>query len=88
MQKFYATFKEINGKEIAEFPTERQRDDWVTFKDIFSKEFDVTPENATFSRIALTTEEAHRRIAKCPYTYPDCCNDNQIWYSKQPTYTA
>lgn len=82
MEKFYAAFNETKEKEIAAFPTEQERDNWVNFKDEFSKEFDVTSENAVFSRISLAKEKAEKRITEFPYTYPDDYNENQIWHCK------
>lgn len=58
MSKFYARFKE-SKEEIIVFQTQEQRDEWVNFKDEFSRSIKSTPETATFQRIPLTEEQAN-----------------------------
>lgn len=54
---FFAKFKE-NNNEIIIFKTQEERDDWVNFKDDFSKDMGTKPENAVFQRMAITNERA------------------------------
>lgn len=58
MQKFYyATFKEAPCDIIA-FQKERDRNEWVTFKDLISLMTGTSFENCFFTRISLTEYEA------------------------------
>ena len=62
MTKFYATYKNIGESDIAVFQTEQERDNWVNFKDSYSKTLGATSENCTFERVAMTAKEAETRI--------------------------
>lgn len=50
--KYYAKFK-LKVSDIAEFKTKQERDEWVNFKDKWSVDLEITPENCTFEREAL-----------------------------------
>lgn len=53
---FYATFKDIET-EIAEFETEKERDNWVNFQDPVSLILNTTPENAPFERVVYDNQK-------------------------------
>lgn len=57
MKQFYARHKEIYN-EIAVFSSEKERDDWVNFRDWFSIATNTTVDNCTCEREAITEEEA------------------------------
>lgn len=54
---YYARFAETE-EELVGFPSKKQRDDWVNFKDEFSLTVGTTLENCIFKRIALSAKEA------------------------------
>ncbi len=47
-----------NYNEIIIFKTKEDRDNWVNFKDEFSRDMGTTSENALFQRVALSPERA------------------------------
>lgn len=55
--KYYARFKESKA-EIIVFNTEKQRDDWVNFRDSFSLSHNNDKRVSTFQRIPLTENQA------------------------------
>lgn len=57
MPKYYARFKETK-EEIIAFPTQKQRDDWVNFRDDFSLATKNNAEITTFQRMPLTKGQA------------------------------
>lgn len=79
MKKFYATYHNIGESDIAVFKTEQERDDWVNFKDPYSKALNVDVNNATFERIAISEEEAKMRIGYMLHR-EDEFNPGQEWY--------
>lgn len=79
MNRFYATFKNIGVSDIAAFQTEQERDDWVNFKDPYSKALGVDAANSTFERTAMTSEEAEQRIGTMLHR-KDEFNARQEWY--------
>lgn len=76
---YYATYKNIGETDIASFKTEQERNDWVNFKDPYSKAFGVNAENSTFDRTVLAAEEAEPRIKNMLHK-EDEFNDGQEWY--------
>lgn len=76
---YYATYKDIGETDIAAFKTERERDNWVNFKDPFSQTFYINADNCTFERAAMTAEEAEKRIGTMLHK-KDEFNDGQEWY--------
>lgn len=61
--KHYARFKEWKYEIIA-FPTQKERDEWVSYQDEFSRDMKTTPETATFKRIPLTDQQAKNAIKR------------------------
>lgn len=59
---YYATFKDIGDSDILVFKTEKERDDWVNFKDRFSELYGISPQNAIFQRMSLDSGIAEERI--------------------------
>lgn len=60
---YYATYKGVGVSDVAEFLTEQERDNWVSFKDGFSRLCDITSDNTFFEREVLTDEaEIHKVI--------------------------
>lgn len=76
---YYATYKDIGETDIAAFQTEQERDDWVNFKDEFSKIFGTDKDNCTFKRKKLSTKVAEQKI-KNRLHKKDCFNIGQEWY--------
>ena len=76
---FYATFKGIGKSDIAVFHTEKERDDWVNFKDDYSLAFGANVNNTSFERIPLSSGTAKKRI-KTMLHKKDEYNHNQEWY--------
>lgn len=76
---YYATYKNIGETDIAAFHTEQERDDWVNFKDPYSKALGVDAANSTFERVAMTAEEAEQRIGIMLHK-KDEFNAGQEWY--------
>lgn len=76
---YFATYKDIGDTDIAGFKTESERNDWVNFRDPYSKAFGVNAENSTFERMVITAEEAEQRI-KTMLHKNDEFNDGQEWY--------
>ena len=76
---YYATYKDIGDSDIAAFQTEQERDDWVNFKDPYSKALGTNAENSTFERMVITAEEAEPRI-KTMLHKEDEFNAGQEWY--------
>ena len=81
-KRFYAKFAEANDG-VAVFETEAERDEWVMYRDEFSRDTETTPENALLQRTALTEEEAARlscdRIFCAERFVDDEVNDNIKW---------
>lgn len=79
---FYAIHKEIHD-EVAIFNTEKERDEWVDFKDQLSIDLGINPEDPIFHREKITEEEADAYTCGNIYdrgTYiDDCYNDNMKW---------
>lgn len=63
MSEFYARFKEWKY-EIITFPTQKERDEWVSYQDEFSRDMKTTPETATFKHIPLTDQQAKNAIKR------------------------
>ena len=82
MNKYYATYKGIGHSDIAMFESEKKRDEWVNFQDLFSKSLGLNPDNATFQRCAIDNEEAERLINKHRNVLPvkDDFNTGLSWY--------
>lgn len=92
--KFFATYAPITRdkfreyelfgttQEIAVFDTEQERDDWVNFRDQFSRDMGNTPDDCFFPRRKLSTATAIRTITKTrdKSLVPDIINPNQKWY--------
>lgn len=76
---YYATYKNIGETDIAAFQTELERDDWVNFKDPYSKALGVDAANSTFERVTMTAEEAMQRIETMLHK-EDKFNAGQEWY--------
>lgn len=76
---YYATYKDIGDSDIAAFQTEQERDDWVNFKDTYSKVLGVDAANSTFERTAMAAEEAEQRIEIMLHK-KDEFNAGQEWY--------
>ena len=76
---YYATYRNIGETDIATFKTMQERDDWVNFKDPYSKALGVNIENCTFERMAISAEEAEPRI-KTMLHKNDEYNVGQEWY--------
>lgn len=76
---YYATYKNAGNSDIAAFNTKQQRDDWVNFRDPFSKTFGANSENCTFKRMAISNEEAEQKIKHMQHT-KDNINNGQEWY--------
>ena len=74
--KFFATYAPITRdrlrayevfgttQEIAVFETERERDDWVDFRDQFSRDMGNSPDDCFLSRRKLATATAIRKITQ------------------------
>lgn len=78
---FYATYKGIGKSDIAEFQTEKERDDWVNFNDELSKVCKVTKKNCFFERTKLTDENIIKKIVNNNLIQEyDTYNPNQKWY--------
>lgn len=76
---YYATYEGIGDSDIAAFRDKRERDDWVNFKDPYSKALGMTSDNCTFKRIPLKRVKAEKRI-KTMLHIKDEFNINQEWY--------
>ncbi len=76
---YYATYKDIGETDITAFKTEQECDNWVNFKDQYSKALGVDAANSTFERVAITAEEAEKRIGTMLHK-KDEFNDRQEWY--------
>ena len=76
---YFATFKNIGETDIAAFATEQERNDWVNFRDPYSKAFGVNSENCTFERMVIPAEEAEQRIGTMLHK-KDEFNVGQEWY--------
>lgn len=76
---YYATYKDIGKSDIAAFKDEKDRDDWVNFKDPYSKVLGVNATNSTFERVILMPEDAEQRI-KFMLHIEDELNPGQEWY--------
>lgn len=78
--KYFATFKGINSREIAVFETEQERNAWVNFQDPFAR---LDPEYKDFAipRKSLSATYAITRISQYEDNdvVADECNDNQHW---------
>lgn len=61
---FYAKFKGIENSDVAEFRTEKERDEWVNFQDEFSRDFDTTVDNCIFEREKLTNEDEIKSVVE------------------------
>lgn len=79
---YYAKFKDIEFSPIAEFKTEKERDEWVNFQDEFSRDFETTIDNCVFEREKLTDEAVIHSIVndKTIPTEPDAFLTNVKWY--------
>lgn len=80
---FYATFSGIGESDIAEFKTERERDDWVNFQDGHSLSVGYTKEAAVFGRKKLSKDTARRKIRYRP-SEEDWCRPGVMWYIYNP----
>lgn len=76
---YYATYKDIGETDIAAFQAKQERDDWVNFKDPFSKALGIDVANSTFERVTMTAEEAAQRIGTMLHK-KDEFNTRQEWY--------
>lgn len=76
---FYATYKNIGESDIAAFQSKSERDDWVNFKDPYSKAVNINVNNSTFERMPLPADEAESRI-KTMLHMKDEFNVGQVWY--------
>lgn len=65
MRRYYAQFEGI--PEVGIFPTKQERDDWVNFKDEYSKVVGETPENYIDKRIAISAAEALECVGRSLY---------------------
>lgn len=74
---YYAAYK--GESDITTFKTEKERDDWVNFKDEFSRAFNLNEDNCIFERMSITAEEAELRI-KTLLHMDDEFNAGQEWY--------
>ena len=78
---FYAFFGEIGLTEITAFKTKRERDDWVDYKDEFSKALKISKSNSTFKRCSVEAEVAEEAISsRRMLPQPDGVNEEQVWY--------
>ena len=57
---YYATYKDIGETDIAAFQTEQERDDWVNFKDPYSKALGVDAANKIITHAKSNATEAER----------------------------
>ena len=92
--KFFATYAPITRdrlrafevfgttQEIAVFETEQERDDWVNFRDQFSRDMGNSPDDCFFQRRNLSTKTAIRKITQTrdKSLVTDEINPNQQWY--------
>ena len=92
--KFFATYAPITldrlrayevfgtTQEIAVFETEQERDDWVNFRDQFSRDMGNSPDDCFFQRRNLSTKTAIRKITQTrdKSLVIDEINPNQQWY--------
>ena len=92
--KFFATYAPITRdrlrayevfgttQEIAVFETEQERDDWVNFRDQFSRDMGNSPDDCFFPRRKLATATAIRKITQTrdKSLVIDEINPNQQWY--------
>lgn len=92
--KFFATYAPITRdrlrayevfgttQEIAVFETEQERDDWVNFRDQFSRDMGNSPDDCFFQRRKLSTKTAIRKITQTrdKSLVTDEINPNQQWY--------
>lgn len=92
--KFFATYAPITRdrlrayevfgttQEIAVFETEQERDDWVNFRDQFSRDMGNSPDDCFFQRRKLSTKTAIRKITQTrdKSLVIDEINPNQQWY--------
>lgn len=76
---YYATYKGIGESDIAAFKTEKERNEWVNFKDPYSKTLGVNAENSTFERAVMSAEKAEQRIGTMLHRV-DEFNAGQEWY--------
>lgn len=76
---FYATYKNVGESDIAAFQSKSERDDWVNFKDPYSKAVNINVNNSTFERMPLPADEAKPRI-KTMLHIKDEFNVGQEWY--------
>lgn len=76
---FYATYKNVGESDIAVFQSKQERDNWVNFKDPYSKAVNINVNNSTFKRIAISVDEAESRI-KTMLHMKDEFNAGQEWY--------
>ncbi len=75
---YYAGYEETN-KQVARFETEAQRDAWVQYQDEMSKALGATKDNATFSRVSLTPEQAETVTKKQHYKSKDEYTPGLVW---------
>lgn len=76
---YYATFKNIGKSDIVAFKTKSERNNWVKFKDSFSKSLNINKKNCTFKRKALFSKIAEERVIYMKHrTYE--WNPEQEWY--------
>ena len=92
--KFFATYKPVmrdrlreyeifgTSQEIAVFDTEQERDDWVNFRDQFSRDMGNTPDNCFLPRRMLSAATAINAITQTrdKVLTTDLINPNQKWY--------
>lgn len=76
---FYATFKGIGYSDIAVFQTKQDRDDWVNFRDSYSKVLRINKDSCTFERIPLSSKKAKQIIKTMIYVEDKLCL-SQGWY--------
>lgn len=93
-QKYFATYAPITRdrlreyevfgtkQEIAVFDTEQERDDWVYFRDQFSRDMGNTPDNCFLPRRVLSAATAINAITQTrdKSLVTDEINPNQQWY--------
>lgn len=84
---YYATYKGIGISDVTCFESEKERDDWVEFNDMFSLICGVTKENSTFDRRTLTNKKEISRVVndKNIKKVADTYNPKQWWYLRSVT---
>lgn len=92
--KFFATYAPITRdrlrayevfgttQEIAVFETEQERDDWVNFRDQFSRDMGNSPDDCFLPRQKLSVATAISTITQTrnKSLVKDQINPNQQWY--------